>query len=216
MRARSPIAGKRKPGRAGRPVEFDRGTAVHAAMDEFWKRGFEAVSASDLAAAMSIERSSFYNSFGDRETVFLEALRAYGRLVPDRVLGEIRPGQSVKPILRRVFREICRVRAGDPDARGCLIVNSVGELVGVNEKLGRRIEAAVENSIAVYRALLRQAVAQGEIAPPADIPGAARAFAAFVSGLNTVSKVIRSERELWAMCEAFLRRFGFGPEREPR
>lgn len=185
-------------------------------MDEFWKRGFEAVSASDLAAAMSIERSSFYNSFGDRESAFLEALQAYGRLVPDRVLAQIGPGQSVKSILRRVFRDICRVRAHDPEARGCLIVNSIGELVGVNRKLGRKIEASVKNAIEVYRALLEQAVAQKEVAPLADIPGAARAFVAFVSGLNTVSKVIRSERELWAMCEAFLQRFGFGPERGPR
>ena len=203
--------GKRKVRRPGRPVEFDRAAAVQAAMGEFWKRGFEAVSASDLAAAMSIERSSFYNSFGSRERAFLEALQAYGQLVPDRALAGIGPGQRVGPVVRGVFREICRVRAGDPDARGCLIVNSIGELVGVNKRLGRRIEAAVTNGVEVYARLLKQAAAQGEIRAPADIRAAARTFVAFVSGLNTISKVVRSESELWAMCEAFLQRFGFGP-----
>jgi len=67
----------------GRPVEFDREAAVRAAMNRFWKRGFGSVPASDLADSMAITRSSLYNSFGDRESVFREALETYRRLAPD-------------------------------------------------------------------------------------------------------------------------------------
>src|SRR3989304_4041026 len=71
----------------GRPVEFDREAAVRAAMNRFWKRGFGSVPASDLADSMAITRSSLYNSFGDRESVFREALETYRRLAPGAALG---------------------------------------------------------------------------------------------------------------------------------
>ncbi len=198
---------KRSP---GRPVEFDREAALHAAMNLFWKHGFEAVSVSRLAAAMAIERSSFYNSFGDRETVFREALMVYRQIVPDAALAEIRPGQAVVPVVRKVFRDICRLRAADPEARGCLVVNAVGELAGANAELGEEVADWMRGGAKVYERLLRQAAKQGEIEPPKELRATARAFVAFVAGLNTISKVVRRERELWRLCETFLERYGFG------
>lgn len=191
-------------------MEFDRDEAIGAAMNRFWKHGFEAVSASDIADSMAISRSSFYNAFGDRETVFLEALDAYRRITPDAALADIGPHEPVVPAVRRVFREICRVRAADPDARGCLIVNSIGELVGVHPDLGFRIAEAVEAGIATYEHLLSQAADRGEIVRPTDLRATAQAFVAFVSGLNSISKVIRGEADLWRLCESFLASNGFG------
>lgn len=107
-------------------------------------------------------------------------------------------------------------RAADPGARGCLVVNSIGELVGVNKELGARVADAVRNGIRAYERLLKQAVTQGEIEKPADIRAAAKAFVAFVIGLNTISKVVRDEDDLWSMSETFLERFGFGQRRRRR
>jgi TetR/AcrR family transcriptional repressor of nem operon len=194
----------------GRPVGFDRATAVKAALDRFWRRGFEAVSASDLADAMAIARSSFYNSFGDREAVFREALAAYKKISPDAELGGVRPGQPVVPVIRRMFRGICRVRAADPEARGCLVVNAIGELVGVNDALGNAIEEAVHNSLRTWEKLISQAVDQGEIDRPGNLRATAQSFVAFVIGLNAISKIVRSEEELWGLCRAFLDNSGMG------
>lgn len=194
----------------GRPIAFDRSAAVQAAMGQFWKRGFEAMSTCDLADAMAITRSSFYNSFGDRQAVFREALSAYKKITPDAGLGEVRPGQPVLPVVRRIFREICRVRAADPEARGCLVVNAIGQLVGVNDALGDAIAEAVHGSIQVWERLIAQAADQGEMARPTDIRATARSFVTFVIGLNAISKILRSEDELWSLCRAFLDNSGMG------
>jgi len=203
------MSGGRKPQETaarqrGRPIAFDRETALRAALDLFWKRGFEAVTASDLAEAMAITRSSFYNSFGDREAVFKEALEVYKRLSPDAVLGRIAPGQPVVPVIRKMFREICRMRAADPEARGCLIVNAIGELVGVNEILSCTIEDAVRSSLLVWEMLIGQAADQSEIARPARIQATAQSFVTFIIGLNAISKILHTENELWLLCQDFL------------
>lgn len=200
----------------GRPIAFDRTTAIQAAMNQFWKRGFEAVSASDLADAMSITRSSLYNSFGDRETVFREALEAYKRTSPDAMLGRLEPGQPVLPVIRGVFREICRVRARDPEARGCLVVNAIGQLVGVNEVLGCTIEEVVRESLAAWEHLILRAVDQGEIPRPGNLKATAQSFVTFVIGLNAISKILRGEGELWNLCEAFLGGNGMSKERKAK
>ncbi len=194
----------RKP---GRPAKFDRAAAVRSAMNLFWERGYEAVSASDLAAAMSIKRSSFYNSFGDRDRVFQEALAIYAAGQPDAMLARIGPGEPVKPVLRKVFRELCRVRAAD--ARGCLIVNSIGELVGVHAELGAWVTEALNQRQRLLERLVAQAVERREIPRSVEPRTAALALLTFLCGLNAISKIIRDEKVLWKIANDVLGRFGF-------
>ena len=61
----------------GRPRTFDESTALDQAMRLFWERGYEAAGVDDLANAMGISMSTFYSTFGDKETLFLSALNKY-------------------------------------------------------------------------------------------------------------------------------------------
>ncbi len=195
----------------GRPAKFDRTEAVRRAMQFFWREGFAAASARDLAEAMQINPSSFYNSFGDRESVFREVLTLYAAEAPDAALRNVAANVPVLPILWEMFREVCRVRAADPEGRGCLVVNSVAELVGTEPMLGEEIANGMKERIALIDAMLAQAEAQGEMARVADRKGAADAIVAFLCGINLIAKVIRDEEALWRMCEQVLTRLGLAP-----
>jgi len=196
----------------GRPAAFSRQAAIEGAMNLFWRDGYLAVSASDLAEAMKIQRSSFYNSFGSREAVFLEALERYSKRAPDKILDRLEPGDPVLPAIVSLFRELCRQRAADAEARGCLVCNSIGELVSVDETLGPALLAAVEERVCIVERVLRQAIEQAEMVPPDDVTAAARAFVSFLLGINLLSKTVREESSLWATCRSFL--LGFGVPRE--
>jgi TetR/AcrR family transcriptional repressor of nem operon len=195
----------------GRPPKFDRTEALRRAMHLFWRRGFKAATARDIAMAMQIQPSSFYNSFGDRGRVLREALSIYAANAPDAVLRAIAPGMPVLPVLWDMFREICRVRAADPDARGCLLVNTLAELAGAEPGLGEEIAGTVRHRMRLIEGLLAQAEAQGEMAPQADHRAVSEALVTFLCGLNLISKVIRDERELWLMCERVLPGLGLAP-----
>ena len=192
----------------GRPAAFSRDSAIEDAMNLFWRDGYLGVSASDLAAAMHIQRSSFYNSFGSRAAVFLEALDRYSRSAPDKVVDRLAPGETVLPAIAGLFRELCRQRAADTEGRGCLVCNSVGELVGVDEELGPVLLDAVEERVSVFERVIAQAVAQDELELLDGTAAAARALVAFLLGINLLSKTVRDEQTLWAACRTFLRGFG--------
>lgn len=189
---------------SGRPTSFSRDEAIERAMHLFWRDGYLAVTTRDLAAAMNIQRSSFYNSFGSKGAVFEEALQTYSRQAPDAALDNIREGQPVLPAMIAMLRELCRVRAADVGARGCLVCNSIGELVGVDDEIGPMLDAAVSKRIAVLKSLFDQAVRQNEFSPRASTADLARSFLALLLGVNMASKTIRSDADLWAVCTTFL------------
>src|SRR5882762_10915913 len=69
---------ERKPsGPTGRPRSFDLDKALDAAMQVFWRKGYEGASLSDLTRAMGINRPSLYAAFGNKEALFRKALDRY-------------------------------------------------------------------------------------------------------------------------------------------
>lgn len=191
----------------GRPTEFSRESAIEAAMNLFWQKGYQGVSAKDLADSMSIQRSSFYNSFGSKEALFTEALALYGSLSPDIVLTQIKPGEPVMPVIEQLLKKLCHIRANDPDARGCLVCNSIAELEELGEHNETLITRALENKIALIQRLLNQAAEQQEIDLGEHAEQAGKSFIAFLLGLNLLSKIIKDEKQLWSICEQFLSGF---------
>lgn len=192
----------------GRPSKFDRSEAVAVVMNEIWRRGYEGSSAKALAESLGITRSSFYNAFESREALFLEALELYFSQSPDRALNDIPPDASILRTLTSMFREICRVRAADTEARGCLAVNCVAELVGVDEALGPALVSVFQKSLARLESLLRRAAARGETEDNGDLHEKALALKNLLVGLNLMSKIVRSEQELWAIAQQTLKGLG--------
>ncbi len=192
----------------GRPATFDREEAVEKAMHLLWLKGLPAVSASELADAMAIQRSSFYNSFKSRQAVFREALDRFAREAPDAPLDDLAPGDRATEVLVRVFRKVVAVRAADPLGRGCLVCSSVNALVGVDDELGSLLAEAIQKRIASLERLLRQAVSQEALPQSTDPKTRAVEIVAFLMGLNSLSKVVRDEETLWRSCRGFLAGLG--------
>jgi len=189
----------------GRPAKFDRQAAIERVMNEIWRNGFESCSVKAISEKLGITRSSFYNAFGSREALFLEALALYFSKSPDKALSALDAETSILKVLTRVFKEVCRTRASDPEARGCMAVNCVAELVGVDETLGPVLEKAILSSLDRLKSLLDQAAANGEIDDNNDLEEKALALQNLLIGLNVMAKVVRSEDDLWAAAKQTLK-----------
>ena len=188
----------------GRPAKFDRDEAVEAAMDLFWKHGYQANSVKALSESLGITRSSLYNTFGSREALFRAAFERYSAQSPDRRLDAADPGLPVRRLLTTTFREICRVRAADPEGRGCMALNCLSETVPADDDVGPLLAQAVLGRLERLEGLLGRAVADGELPEETDVRALALAVQNLMIGLNHFSKVLRSEDDLWRMTRTTL------------
>ena len=111
-----------------RPREFDETAALEAAMECFWRRGYEATSLRDLTASMGLTAPSLYNAFGDKQELFARALERYlDRTTRDR-LRRLEESLPPKEALHRFFAEIVEHSIKDRQRKGCFLVNSALEV----------------------------------------------------------------------------------------
>ena len=111
----------------GRPREFDRNTALRAAMLVFWRQGYEGASLADLTEAMEISKPTLYAAFGDKEGLLREAVRMYLGLRAEEYAAALN-----LPTVREVAEAWLRLTGGVRNEAGvppgCLLVQ--GALVG--------------------------------------------------------------------------------------
>ena len=195
-----------------RPPEFDRDAAIELAMNEIWTSGYEASSVKRLSEKLGITRSSFYNAFGSREELFKLALQKYSCEAPTGVLSEMTRNTPLKPALTHVLREVCNRRATESTKRGCMVSNSVAELLPQNEVAGRTVAEMAIDGLDRYEELIRWAVDRSELPKDTDVRGMALAVHALMIGLNTQSKLVHDEKDLWRSASTILKALGLYAE----
>lgn len=112
----------------GRPREFDIDEALDAAMEAFWRHGYEGTSLADLMNVMGLQKGSVYKAFGSKHELFIQALKRYlGQLTAE--MGAAMGSASTPAEALRRFIDYVRSTGYEEDIRkGCLAVNSVVEL----------------------------------------------------------------------------------------
>ncbi len=111
---------------AGR-IQFDRDAAVEAAVQVFWRKGFVATSMEDIKKATGVNESSLYNTFGNKEGLFKEALARYRMKVMDG-FGKLPNLEQPRETLRKTLMRIARLATTKEGAAGCMMMNSAMEL----------------------------------------------------------------------------------------
>jgi TetR/AcrR family transcriptional regulator, transcriptional repressor for nem operon len=179
-----------------RHKEFDRDEALHKAMEVFWSRGYEAASINDLVQHLGVNRQSLYDTFGDKHSLYLQALDRYNE-VECRKLFELleRPG-TVRKTLRGLFLSVIEDSLTDQTRRGCFMNNSMSELAGrcpeTAAKAGSQMASAVD---ALHRALLR-GKKEGEIKGTRDLRALALFLHNSLQGLHLTAKATQDRKAL--------------------
>ena len=120
----------------GRPREFDPEIVLDAAMQAFWAKGYEATSLSDLMAATGLHKGSLYQAFGDKHTLFVQALKRYlsdmRRMKNEVVARASTPLDGIQAITHGML-DIADDDCNCP--RGCLAINTLVELAPHDEEV---------------------------------------------------------------------------------
>ncbi|NYE04535.1 AcrR family transcriptional regulator [Bacillus niacini] len=89
-----------------RHKEFDEAEVLRKAMVLFWRNGYEKTSMQDLVDYKHIHRRIIYDTFGDKQTLFLRALQLFEEIFEIRMEQQIKPINSVKLAIRRLFEMV--------------------------------------------------------------------------------------------------------------
>ena len=172
-----------------RTKEFDPDTALQAALELFWRRGYEAASMSDLVDHLGIGRASLYATFGSKHELYLKALERYDRAGLPPIVRELSQPGPVLPAVRALVRRYAdEATAENLRLNGCFITNTAAELAPHDPAAARHVERNWDQLEAVLHSALVRAQAQGELPADRDPLALARMLLVLLQGLKVVGK----------------------------
>ena len=171
-----------------RPREFDETAALEAAMECFWRRGYEATSLRDLTASMGLTAPSLYNAFGDKQKLFSRALERYlNRTTRDR-LRRLERSLAPRAALERFFGEIIEHSISDRERKGCFLVNSALE-VAPHDAACRAVIAEQFGEIeAFFKKCIVGAQTDGTVSSDIDVADMARLLLGVLLGVRVLAR----------------------------
>jgi len=167
---------------------------LDAAMDCFWRNGYEATSVRDLAARMSITGASLYNAFGDKHALFRQVVRRYAERSTRERISRLESTLPPKEAVRAFLGEIVERSAGG-DRRGCLLVNTALEAAPEDPELRAEVAACLAEIEAFFRRAVTAAQRDGSIPPDRAPEDLARLLLGVTLGLRVLARST-PEREL--------------------
>ena len=139
-----------------RVLEFDRSKVLDKALVLFWRKGYQAASLSELLEAMNIGRGSFYATFGDKRSLFVECLDLFGKRTKEFLL-RAREKEPPLDALRRFFEYTAAEQRGQRCEWGCMMINTVLELASVDDDLSARASSLLADVQVEFESCLRDA-----------------------------------------------------------
>lgn len=182
-------------GAMARPREFDRETALERARLVFWAKGYAGTSTDDLVEAMGIGRQSLYNAFGDKWTLYVEALTDYQQRSTSSHARRLQAPASALQGLRDMLEGLA-VDDDELRALGCMGVGAACEFGSAQPQLSelRAKGSTYLRSRLVKR--IREGQAAGEIDPTLSATEAAGYMMISMTGIQLAARSGATAAEL--------------------
>jgi len=168
--------------------QFDHGTVVDRAMMLFWRKGYGRTSIQDLEKATRLRRGSLYNAFGDKQGLFVAALKRYETTVSQERVKQLSNPDPYRAI--EGFLETLVMQMSEPSRpRGCLHTNTSLEFPNAPDEVLRIIAERTAGIEAAIYVVLRRAQAEGLLDAAADARAVARFYLGVAKGIGVLHKV---------------------------
>lgn len=144
-----------------RTVEFNESEIIEKAMNVFWEKGYQATSMQDLVDAMQINRSSLYNSIGDKHQLFMKCISSYF----DNAMAEIKEKVAQQPSAKQALINIINDKAAwivDCE-KGCLGIKTVFEIAPEDQEVRKLMSKNNEIFLQFLAEVVQKAIDDKEL-----------------------------------------------------
>lgn len=175
---------------------FDREEVMDKAMNLFWRKGYNGTSMQDLVDATELNRSSIYNTFGDKFSLFVESLKRYQRIERTKLHEYLIKEKSPKDALRMFFDGIVDRIVKDSEHKGCYLTNCTAELSAVDSNTKGLLLENQDAMLHLFEDLLENAYGNGEISDKVSVKGLALYLFSSLQGMRITSMLMTDKKAL--------------------
>ena len=137
-----------------RPREFDEHQVIENLMTVFWNKGYEAATMQDLVKASGLLKGSLYGAFGDKQALYLAALKHYNRTRIKAGIDMLNGEGSVRQKIARLFDNVIESTKRGLFAGGCLLCNASLEKAVSDKQVKTEIKTTIRRlKVAIMDAL---------------------------------------------------------------
>lgn len=188
----------------GRPRAFNTDDALDQAVQLFWRKGFLGTSLSDLTEAMGISRPSLYAAFGNKESLFRQALDRYFQ-GPAAYLQEALKEPTARAVAERLLHGVVDLVCDSRTPQTCLWVHGALSCGDTSDPLQQEFNKQRVDGHAALRDRFKRAVTEGDLPASTDTDSLARLVQTVNFGLSVQAATGANRKELLAVVASSLK-----------
>jgi TetR/AcrR family transcriptional regulator, transcriptional repressor for nem operon len=183
---------------------FDEAEIVEKAKVLFQTKGYEATSMQDLIDTLGISRSSLYDTFGDKQQLYLKALVNYCETNAKATIEHAAKTTDPFGFIYQIFDELILSIQKDRTKKGCYVVNAICELGRTNPEICAITDANNKAFEKMLQQLIFKSQQSGKICKSKNPEVLAKFLFNTICGLRINSKSYSSIKDLRAISDTAL------------
>ncbi len=171
-----------------RTKDFDENEVLTKAIQLFWHKGYNATSMQDLVDALGISRSSLYDTYTDKHTLFLKALESYQRTGNAKINEIVAQSVSSKDTIVKLMELATNELVGDKQQKGCFMVNAEVEVAPHDNDVSKLVCQNEQQMETAFFQVIKKGQESGEIKNTQDALVLAKFIFNAVKGMQVTAK----------------------------
>ncbi|MBK7854604.1 MAG: TetR/AcrR family transcriptional regulator [Bacteroidetes bacterium] len=176
-----------------RPFEFDKDLVLDKAMLLFWNKGYFDTSFQDIVQHLELNRSSIYNSFTDKRTLFIESRKNYINKESISMMESLSKLPPEKNSIKKILEQVVSANFTNKNPKGCLVVNTAIEIANHDTYIKDIIANNAQEVIAAFTDFIKEGQKQGNFNTKIKADALAIALFHQITALRVTGKIITNK-----------------------
>jgi TetR/AcrR family transcriptional repressor of nem operon len=172
-----------------RTKSFDEVETLDKAKEVFWQKGFNGTPPQDILEGTGLSRSSLYDTYGDKRTLFIKALHRYRQSETAAAIAYLDASADPAEAIRRIFHAAFDHFSTKQPRKGCLMVNTLNEMASHDDEVNAIVHENRQALEGAYARAVKRGQQQGRIAGIHQPRALARYLVNSLWGLTTNLKL---------------------------
>ena len=171
-----------------RSKDFDENEVLAKAIQLFWHKGYNGTSMQDLVDGLGISRSSLYDTYTDKHTLFVKALASYQNDGAEKLQLVIENSGSAKEAIKKLLEFATNDLLDDKQQKGCFMVNAEVEVAPHDTEVNNLVCKNDQQMEETFYQVIKKGQDSGEIRNQLDAHALSRFIFNAVKGMRVTAK----------------------------